>query len=345
MKAAIVTRAGKIEVQQISLPVPDEYQTLVEVTACGFCNGTDIKIVEGHWPGVDPFPFILGHEAVGRVLSTGRKVRNLKPGDQVLNPGVGAYPALGIGSAYGGFVERAVATDWQAMIEDKLELANPFFRAQQVVPPHMDHLDAVMLITLKEVYSALQGFGLKPGMDVLVFGDGPVGICMVLCACQMGAGRVILCGHHDERLSLGEEMGATHAINSKRSDVQKMIKELAPQGIPLIVDAIGSNEVVQQALDMIADEGHIGIYGYSDQRSATFDWSRAPVRWSIDYLVVPQLDRLVACHEVLVEWIMNGRISAKKLVTHRLAMDEIQSAYQLVRERQALKAVVEIEAR
>ena len=340
MRATIVTKPGEIEVWEVLDPEPGPYEVLVDVIGCGFCNGTDIKIVEGHWPGLDQMPYILGHEAVGRVVATGSKVRNLKEGQIIIQPRVEGYPEHGIGTAWGGFVEVALAADWKAMQADGLALLNPFVKAQQIVPPEMDPADAIMLITLKEVYSALQGFGIQSGMDVLIYGDGPVGICMAMCARQMGAGKVILSGHHDKRLGLAEQSGATHVINSKKTDLGEFVRDLAPEGLPLIIDAIGSNQVVQQGLDLIADEGHIGIYGYSDQRQATLDWSRAPVRWSIDYLVVPQLDRLTAAHAVLVNWIMDGRVNLKELVTHQISMDQAPETYRLVKTREALKVIV-----
>jgi S-(hydroxymethyl)glutathione dehydrogenase/alcohol dehydrogenase len=52
------------------------------------------------------------------------------------------------------------------------------------------------------------------------------------------------------------------------------------------------------------------------------------------------LDRLVDCHQMLVDWIMEGKINAKHLVTHRLPLDEIQTAYGLIKERQGLKVVI-----
>ena len=340
MKAAIVTKPGEIEVWDVADPVPGPYEALVEVIGCGFCNGTDIKVVEGHWPGVDPMPYILGHEAVGRVIAIGSKVHNLSEGQVIVQPLVGGYRERSIGTAWGGFVEQALATDWKAMQADGVTLDNPFIRAQQIVPREMDPADAVMLITLKEVYSALQGFGIQDGMDVLIYGDGPVGICMAMCARQMGARKVILSGHHDDRLALAEQNGATHIINSNKTDIEQFVRNMAPEGLPLIIDAIGNNQVVQQGLDMIADEGHIGIYGYSDQRQATLDWSNTPVRWSLDYLVVPQLDRLTAAHEVLVEWIMDGRVNLKALVTHQISMDKAPETYRLVKSREALKVIV-----
>ena len=342
MKAAIVPEPGLIEIMTVPDPVPGPYEVLVETIGCGFCNGTDTKIVEGHWPGTDPMPYILGHEAVGKIVELGAKVRNLKLGDIIIQSRVEGYPDQGIGTAWGGFVEYSLASDWKTMLADGLRLPNPFLQAQQVVPQNMNPVDAMMLITAKEVYSALQGFNFRPGMDLLIFGDGPVGICMGMCARQMGAGKVILCGHHEDRLALAIENGASHVVNPRKTNLQEFVKSLAPDGLPLIVDAIGNNNTVQLGLKMIADEGHIGIYGYSDLRQAIFDWSESPVRWSIDYLVVPQLSRLVAAHDPLSEWIMHGQIQLGNLVTHQIPFDHISNAFDLIQSRKALKVFVNI---
>jgi threonine dehydrogenase-like Zn-dependent dehydrogenase len=343
MKAAIVVEAGKVETWEIPEPEPGPYQALVEVLACGFCNGTDSKVVEGHWPGLPDFPYILGHETVSRVVSLGKKVRNLKIGQLVLQARVEGYAPKNIGTAWGGFVEYALATDWQAILDDGLPLPIPFFKTQQIVPADMNVLDAVMLITMKEVYSALESFGVPANREVLVCGDGPVGITIASVARQLGAAEVILCGHHSDRLELARKFGATQTINTKQGSLVKQLKEKYPAGIPLIIDAIGNNQIIQDGLDLVAPEGKIGVYGYSDQRQTSIDWSRAPVQWSIEYLVVPKLDRLLAAHDPLVGWIMNNRVAPKEMVTHVLPLQEAQKAYDLVKSREALKVVMDMQ--
>ena len=142
-----------------------------------------MKIVEGHWPGLPKFPYILGHETVSQVITIGKKVRHLIEGDLILQARVEDYPEYNIGNAWGGFVEYALATDWQAMLEDGEPLPNQFFKTQQLIPRDMDLHNAVMLITAKEVYSALQSFQVPVNREVLICGDGPVGIYHGIC-CQ-----------------------------------------------------------------------------------------------------------------------------------------------------------------
>jgi L-iditol 2-dehydrogenase len=258
----------------------------------------------------------------------------------VLQARVEDYTKLGIGSAWGGFVEHALATDWQAMQEDGVPLSNPFFKTQQTVPMDMDITDAVMLITMKEVYSALQSFGVPAGREVLICGDGPVGILMAFCANALGAGEVILSGHYDNRLALARRFGASATINTRETTLTEAVAYKYPQGLPLVIDAVGYNPILQDGLDLLAPEGKVGVYGFSDRRAAMLDWSRAPVQWSLEYLVVPILARLLEAHDPLQEMILSGKVSPKEIVTHFIPLEETQQAYDLTRRREAVKAVV-----
>ena len=86
MKGLAVHENRKLQIVELPMPEYNEYQALVKVLACGICNGTDSKIIHGTFKGVDTYPILLGHEAVGKVVETGKHVKYLKPGDIVLLP-------------------------------------------------------------------------------------------------------------------------------------------------------------------------------------------------------------------------------------------------------------------
>jgi len=291
---------------------------------------------------LSPFPYILGHETVAEVIDCGKKTRYLKPGDWILQSRIEDYPELGLGSAWGGFVEYAVATDWKAMQEDNMPLPNEFFVSQQKIPKDMNLVDAVMSITLKEVYSALLHFGVKLGDSVLIFGDGPVGISMVSCAKLMGANPIIICGHHNDRLNLAATMGATHIINTKENDLDLYISKLYPKGIDLVVDVIGDNTLIQKGLDLINDSGKVGIYGFSGNSEILLNWSKSPSRWTLDYLVVPKLDLLIQSHAPVIQAIHNGLLAPSEIVTDILPLSKVQKTFELTRSRKTLKAMIDM---
>src|SRR5262249_50279020 len=107
MRAAVVGGRGQLRVEALPAPVPGGYEALVEILACGVCSGTDSHLLGGEFPWAPEFPFVLGHEAIGRVVRVGPRVRYLKEGDLVLRP-LGVRPGdmvEGVGSGWGGFAE------------------------------------------------------------------------------------------------------------------------------------------------------------------------------------------------------------------------------------------------
>ena len=82
MKAIAVTSPGQVAIVDTGIPTPGPYQALVKTDVACLCNATDGKLVAGHFPGVDQYPLVLGHEGTGIVQEVGAKVRNFKPGDR-----------------------------------------------------------------------------------------------------------------------------------------------------------------------------------------------------------------------------------------------------------------------
>ena len=85
MKGLVTDGRGGIFLREdIPMPEMGEYDALVKTVGCGICNGTDLKLAKGHLKGFGTYPAVLGHEAVGRVIRTGRKVKNYRLDDIVL---------------------------------------------------------------------------------------------------------------------------------------------------------------------------------------------------------------------------------------------------------------------
>ena len=151
MRGLVIDGKGNIALKD-DIPVPElsDYTAIVKTAACGICNGTDLKLREGHLNGFDTYPAVLGHESVGRVLRTGKKVISYKEGDLVLRSGLDdTYPLYH--SLWGSFGEYGRVTDYQAMIRDGVTEADISNISQQVIPADIDPVDGVMVITLKEV--------------------------------------------------------------------------------------------------------------------------------------------------------------------------------------------------
>ena len=114
MRAAVVESHGVLAIRTLSDPVPGPYEVLTQQLFGGICAATDRHLVEGKLPipGIS-YPLILGHEAIGRVVEVGAKVRNLKAGDLVTRTGAPATD--GCAAYWGGFAELGLGRDFAAI--------------------------------------------------------------------------------------------------------------------------------------------------------------------------------------------------------------------------------------
>ena len=176
MRAAAVVKPNQIELVDIREPILGPYDVKIRAEVGYLCNATDRRLVEGHFPGVDRYPLILGHETVGVVVDLGKKVRSYQPGDRVVNCLLWNSPDPDYGTGWGGFSEYVVATDHQAMVEDGVADRehgwDEYYQVQKVVPPHIPVEDAGMLATWREVYAGFSDFHLQAGDHIVVFGAG-----------------------------------------------------------------------------------------------------------------------------------------------------------------------------
>ena len=95
MRAVAVMKPGEVRVVEVGVPEPGPYQALVQTDVAVLCNATDGKLVAGHFPGVEKYPLLLGHEGTGLVTRIGAKVRSFAVGDRAVGGLVFEVPGGG----------------------------------------------------------------------------------------------------------------------------------------------------------------------------------------------------------------------------------------------------------
>ena len=264
MKAVAVTAPGKIEIVDLPMPEYGDYECLVKVMTCGVCNGTDLKIVNDKTADFKvEFPAILGHEGAGIVIEKGKKVKNFEVGDHVLNPGYKMPPGLPYKAMFGGMVQYGTVMDIEQMVKDG---ETPTLKFGEVVIPIRPEMypgrklskeismeDAGVLLTLKENCSSLTNLGLKPGDDLLIYGDGPVGLGLVSFARIKKAGWIGLVGHREKRMDRIRKFSKPDLlINSHHDSVQEKVEG---RRFDMIIDAVGKTSIIKEAAKMLKPGG------------------------------------------------------------------------------------------
>jgi threonine dehydrogenase-like Zn-dependent dehydrogenase len=216
------------------------------------------------FPFSSPFPTILGHESVGRVVAVGRKVRNLKIGDLVTR--VGAPPSADgkVTATWGGFAEYGIARDHWAMCADGLPEADwRGHRVNQVVPPSVDPRTAPMFTTWRETLSYLLRMGAGPGQDVLVIGSGGNGLAFARHAVNLGAAGVRMVGSPGRR-AVAERQGVLDYVSYDDADRVRKLSESCPEGFHCVIDAVGKKNQADAYVPLVKPGGKLAIYGMDD---------------------------------------------------------------------------------
>lgn len=314
---------------------PHADEVLLRVRAVGLCS-TDVHIIQGRVRFKEP-PFVLGHEVSGDVAEVGAGVRRVKPGDRVTMDsvvGCGVCTLCLRGSAQycpdGSEIGMSVDGGMQEYLYVPERNLHP-------IPDSVSHEESAILDP--EVYGALRKPGVEKGCTLLVLGPGPGGLVAVQLGKILGAGKVILTGSRPERLLLGKRLGADVTLDSSSPDLKEEILEhTSGRGPDMVFDAAGSAESLRTAIDLVAPQGKVVLYGVHGAPVHEVDIDRIILKDIVVYGALS--DRLG--WEDIIGWVAGGKLNLRDIITHRFPLERAQEAYETVRDRRdgAIKAVL-----
>jgi threonine dehydrogenase-like Zn-dependent dehydrogenase len=211
------------------------------------------------------------------------------------------------------------------------------YLAQTVIRPEdkVDPVEASMIVTFREVLSAIKRFQFQPNESALVLGAGPVGLCFTKFSKLLGLKTVITSDIDDEKAGFAKRMGADYAFNSMKVDINAEVKKLFPDGIDYVVDAVGINALINQAMELIKYNGKICCYGISPKLGLELDWSKAPYNWTLQFVQWPSKKEEGEAHAQIMAWINQGVLSPMDFVSDVFDFDHIIDAFKLVEERKS----------
>jgi threonine dehydrogenase-like Zn-dependent dehydrogenase len=339
VRAVAAVSPGKVEVVDVPDPETTEYECLVRVRASGLCSSTDLKIIDGELSNftVD-FPVILGHEGVGEVVELGSAVKNISKGQLFTNPAGRLAAGTPYRPMWAGMAEYAVVQDHKVMEEMRVPPREFAARAARRVPGSIPPEDAAVILNLKENFSALGNFGFREGMEVLVFGDGPAGLGLLSFLRKGGAAWTGCVGHHESRLSKAREVaGVDLALNSKEDDLEA---KLGGRRFDLVIDAVGSVDIIRMASHMLKPGGKVGSYGVLKKEHSRLSLLDLQNNTSVHMLNFPHREHAV--HDEIVRMILEGQLHPKDYYSHVLPMEEAERAVRMVKSREAFKVILKM---
>lgn len=343
MLSVAVVKPDQVELVDIPIPTPGPYEARIRSEAACLCNATDRKLIEGHFPGVEDYPLILGHETVGIVEEVGDKVRNFKVGDRLVGGLLLNTTDPGYSSGWGGFSEYIMAGDHHAMVADGVANSeNNWFEVYEimrVVPPSIPVEDAVMLCTWREVYGAFGDFQFQPGDDILIYGAGPVGLSFVKFARLLGLGSIYVVEPLPDKRRMALEMGADSAIAPGKNAGKALLEE---RGEPFdaVIDAVGKEAIINSALPLIKMAGSVCVYGVIDTPQVKLDKHEGPYNFNLFIHQWPTRFREAAAQEPLCEWIESGILSHQEFISAEYPISQVNQAIEQSRTGETIKTLL-----
>jgi threonine dehydrogenase-like Zn-dependent dehydrogenase len=339
MRGAVLHGPGDVRAEDRDDPqIAAPGDAIVRLSATCVC-GSDL------WPyrGMDLIdgPSPMGHEYVGIVEEVGTDVRNVRPGQFV----VGSFFASDntCASCRAGYQTSCIQREPIGALGAQAQyLRVPLADGTLVATPEVPPDDLVPgLLAASDVlgtgWFAAVAADVHPGRTVAVVGDGAVGLLGVLAARQLGAERIIAMSRHETRQRLAEEFGATDIVVERGDEGVARIKDLTDGlGADSVIEAVGTQEAMMQAIRATRPGGHVGYVGVSHDvqlpgeelfySHVHIHGGPAPVRRFLPHLI---------------DLIADRRIDPAKVFDLTLPLEQVAEGYLAMHERRAIKVLLE----
>ncbi|MFI7038963.1 zinc-dependent alcohol dehydrogenase family protein [Microbispora rosea] len=338
MRAVVMYAPGDVRVEQREDPkILAPTDAIIRLSATCVC-GSDL------WPyrGLDKHdgPVPMGHEYVGVVEEVGGEVTSVEPGQFVVGSFFASDNTCEICRA--GYQSRCVHAVPMAAIGTQAQRARvPLADGTLVATPAMPEADLIPdLLAASDVlgtgWFAAVAAEAGPGKTVAVVGDGAVGLLGVLAAKQLGAERIVAFSRHADRQELAVEFGATDIVTERGDEGVARIKELTGGlGAHSVIEAVGTQESMMQAIRSARPGGHVGYVGVAHD----VELPGGELFYSIVHLhggPAPVRRFLPG----LIELIWDRTINPGKVFDLELPLEEAAEGYRAMDERAAVKVLL-----
>ncbi len=333
MWAGVYRGKGRVVAEEVPVPEISSGEVLVRVRACGIC-GTDIKKIKH---GFLPPPQIFGHEIAGTVEAVGDGVSKWRLGDRVLTfhhipcgdcfycerklySQCPTYKKVGVTSGFrpsgGGFAEYVRVMDW---IAD---------RGMVKIPPDVSFEEAAFVEPVNTCLKAIYKARIGRGENVLVIGQGPIGLLLLLLAHIHAGARVMTTDPMLARREKSIELGAEESFNPASADLVAEIRaRTSDRGADVVLVAAPQRELLEQALSLVRPGGRVLLFAYNDPLLRV-EFPAATV--GIDEKeILGSYSASFDLQEESARLIFERILPVRQLISHRFSLAQIEQALEL----------------
>jgi len=346
MRAAVFVEPGRIEVVNKRIPDVGVNDALLRITTTTIC-GTDVHILKGEY--VVAKGLTVGHEPVGVIEKLGSAVQGYREGQRVIAgaicPNFNSYAAQdGVPSQDGSYLipqglcgchgYKATAGWRFGNLIDGTQAEYVLVPdAQANLAPIPDGLTDEQVLMCPDIMSTgfkgAENANIKIGDTVVVFAQGPIGLCAAAGARLLGASTIITVDGNDHRLSISKKMGADMTLNFNICDVvDEIMKITGGRGVDSSIEALGTQATFESALRVLKPGGtlsSLGVYS-SDLKIPLSAFASGLGDHKINTALCPGGKERM---RRLMNIVASGRVDLGVMVTHEYKLDNIVAAYDL----------------
>jgi alcohol dehydrogenase len=346
MRAAIYNGPGDITIEEVPRPTLEApTDAIVRVTHTAIC-GSDLWFYRGQSDREDGSR--VGHEPMGIVEEVGNDVTSVEPGDRVFAPFViscghcefcrkGLYTSCVNGDSWGGENGGCQGEYIRARQAD-----GTLVRVPDRYADDEETLRSILPLTdvLGTGHHATVSADVGEGDTCIVVGDGAVGLCGVLAARRLGAKRIVAMGHHEDRLDIAEQFGATETVAARGEAAIERATELTYGGANHVLECVGAASAMDTAIEVCRPGGTVGYVGVPHgvdetgldvfglfRENRTLRGGVAPVRAYTDELLAD---------------VLQGTLDPSPVFTKTVDLEGVPEGYSAMDEREAIKVLVEL---
>ena len=337
MKYTVFSDVETFSIEEKPLPTAADDKVLIKVRACGLC-GTDLLIYKGVLPV--QFPYRPGHEYSGEVVQVGKNVIHIDVGDRVVvNPnfecGVCYYCRRGLPhhclnmkmpgiKSNGGLAEYCLVPE----------------RLVYKILPTTSFTEATLVEPLSCCLHIMDEATIHVGEFVVIIGGGTMGLlCLQLCK-KAGARPIILSEPVQRKRELAERFGATRTCDPTKEDLPSFIQSMSTHGADKVVDNVGSEITLKDAIRSLRRKGKLVLSGLSKTESlplSALDIVKNEIEIQGAFLNPHTFSRAI-------DIIESKEIDVHALITQQFVLEDLDKAMMTLERGQAVKIVIMVDS-